>query len=1329
MVELLAACTEGLFQSDLALRAAIHLKFQEPPPAWKDRSFLAPLIKGGLLASQWNRWHLRREWHAPVLDLLLETGRFKALAGTFRADAPWDFPDYPIPSDRGLIQLRLRALLGQRDEVQDLHQSLADARFGGAAPHFMTDFLDPAFPRLWAALDPDIRKLAAYEAWLNCAQDLGRSQPRVEAIQALEDPEINLVLDPYIALLKGDRAGAAQALKRLQPTGVAKTMKGWLEMLEGRASEALATFDERIKEERKERRRRKCGIHGFGALLHAFALLKAARGRHAEAITWLQGQITVQDPLKDCAAFLGRVIEGQSLNSQFLQERARIEEHRGSALEQLILGSALAWEGLALPAPFTKDLRSLRAGLPEGAWGRPELDLLLDGPSAKAPGLALARWIQPVPAWEKALEALESLTPAEGAAPDRPRRLAWVVSVNGKGFIFDVEPKDQKRGPRGWGKGQTLSAGRSLSPIADPWVQDQDFPALEAWRDWADERRWGGPDAEDLARVLERLAGHPFAFLSTSGVDELTPLHVENAGPELRVEQGPAGRVLRLHPPLPRQGSTHLELQGDRLRVIRFQESHRRAAGLLDQGLTVPEAGLARLEALLPRLAQHFPLQSDAPIQGATAEPLEGDPTLQLILQPIGQGLRVTARLRPIPGGPWVRPGEGGEAMVATLEGRLVQTRRDLADERARVEELLLACPALAEGEDGPFEFRLPDPAQALELLEALDIVQGRAQAHWPEGAALSLAGRMDERAFHVSATGTGGWFEASAELRLDDGQTLSLVELLRLVEDQPGRFVTLGQGRYLALTAAFRKRLGELAAFGEAHGKAWRLPALTAPLLGGELEGDAGFQSLVARYQEAFSAKATLPKGLQAELRPYQDEGFQWLTRMAAWEAGAVLADDMGLGKTVMTLALLLQRAAARKGGGPALVVAPTSVMANWESEAARFAPALTFHRYHDADREDLLRNLGKRDVVLTSYGLLQRDAEAFASLEWHTLVLDEAQALKNAQAKRSQAAAGLQARFRLALSGTPLENHLGELWSLFRILNPGLLGSQDRFNRRFAGPIERDKDTDTLHRLQRLVRPFLLRRTKAEVLEDLPERTEILREVELSREETALYEALRRRAMEGMEAAVGAPPGQRAVKMLAELMKLRRVCCHPSLAMPGWAGPASKLEAFQELADELREGGHRTLVFSQFVDHLHIVRDWMESQKIPFQYLDGSTPAKARAKAVDAFQGGEGDFFLISLTAGGTGLNLTAADYVVILDPWWNPAVEDQASSRAHRMGQQRPVTVYRLVAKGTLEAKIVQLHHQKRELAESILASGEGGGRLSPEALLELLREGAG
>ncbi|MEJ2117224.1 MAG: DEAD/DEAH box helicase [Alphaproteobacteria bacterium] len=377
----------------------------------------------------------------------------------------------------------------------------------------------------------------------------------------------------------------------------------------------------------------------------------------------------------------------------------------------------------------------------------------------------------------------------------------------------------------------------------------------------------------------------------------------------------------------------------------------------------------------------------------------------------------------------------------------------------------------------------------------------------------------------------------------------------------------------------------------------------------------------------------------------------------------GACLADDMGLGKTVQTIGIMLEQQAH----GACLVIAPTSVCHNWESELARFAPSLNVHHLAGApDRASLITAMGPSDVLITSYGLLHQEDEALTGRAWNMLVLDEAQNLKNAETKRAKASQKLDAKFRVALSGTPIENYLDELWSLFNTINPGLLGSRESFRRRFAVPIERDRKPSARDALRTLIRPFILRRTKSAVLNELPPRTEQTITVQLPEDERAFYEAMRRQAMENI-AALDGPPGQRKIHILAEIGKLRRLCCHPALIDPRTPLESAKLAAFLELVDELLRNRHKALVFSQFLGHLEKVREALDARGVRYQYIDGSVTAQARAERVAAFQAGEGDVFLISLKAGGTGLNLTAADYVIHLDPWWNPAVEDQASDRA--------------------------------------------------------------
>jgi len=616
------------------------------------------------------------------------------------------------------------------------------------------------------------------------------------------------------------------------------------------------------------------------------------------------------------------------------------------------------------------------------------------------------------------------------------------------------------------------------------------------------------------------------------------------------------------------------------------------------------------------------------------------------------------------------------------------------------------------------------------------------------------------DTAVQLRASSKGQWLELDGELALDGGEVLRLRQLLDMAQASRSRYVALGEGDFLALSDALRQQLKDLDALAQAHKGGQRLSGVAALAWqasghGLQLDGDVSWQQRSRAWAEAQDMIFEAPAGLEADLRDYQLDGYRWLMRLAHSGFGAVLADDMGLGKTVQTLAMLIQRAA----GGPALVVAPTSVCGNWLLEAARFAPGLRVELYGDvlaADEVDAdevdgaedasetaptprqttrrrqVRALGAGQVLVCSYALLQIDAGILSAAPWHSVVLDEAQAIKNAATRRAKAALALQSDFRLALTGTPIENRLGELWSIMAFCNPGLLGNAEQFARHFANPIERQDDphikAQVSRRLRRLLSPFLLRRTKAEVLTDLPPRTEIVHEVVPGARERALLEALRQQAEQSVGSALAAGAagaGQGRFQMLAALTRLRRAACDPRLVAPELGLVGAKVQEFEQLALELVAGRHKALVFSQFTDFLALLRERLDSVGLAYQYLDGSTPAAERSKRIAAFQAGDGELFLISLKAGGVGLNLTIADYVIITDPWWNPASEEQASARAHRIGQQRPVTVYRLVTQGSIEEKIVRLHRSKRDLAEGILSGEEATGPIDAAQLLALLQ----
>jgi superfamily II DNA or RNA helicase len=459
---------------------------------------------------------------------------------------------------------------------------------------------------------------------------------------------------------------------------------------------------------------------------------------------------------------------------------------------------------------------------------------------------------------------------------------------------------------------------------------------------------------------------------------------------------------------------------------------------------------------------------------------------------------------------------------------------------------------------------------------------------------------------------------------------------------------------------------------------------------------------------------KVEPPKGLQATLRDYQLDGLAWMQFLREYDLGGILADDMGLGKTVQTIAHILTEKEAGRLTSPALVIAPTSLMTNWMEEAARFAPSLKVLLLQGKERMELFDQIDGADIVLTTYALLPRDEEKLREHQYHLVILDESHYIKNTRSKAAQTAGSLNARHRLCLSGTPLENHLGELWSQFHFLLPGLLGDEKTFNSQFRHPIERQDDPVRRTLLNRRIKPFLLRRTKDNVAKELPQKTEMIRRIEISGAQRDLYETVRLAMDKKVREEIDRKGVARSqIVILEALLKLRQVCCDPRLvkAMPGkknTAAVSAKLTDLMQMVDDLLGEGRKILVFSQFTSMLALIEEELDARNIRYALLTGET--RDRSAQVAAFQQGAVPIFLISLKAGGVGLNLTAADTVIHYDPWWNPAAENQATDRAWRIGQDKPVFVYKLIAKGTLEEKIQLLQQKKSELAQSILAEGE-------------------
>lgn len=990
------------------------------------------------------------------------------------------------------------------------------------------------------------------------------------------------------------------------------------------------------------------------------------------------------------------------------------------------LALLLHWSGSPFPSALREQLQRTESRAAEVGWRwlsiqcaallRPD-----EYPAARLQP-AIRDWLQPAAEWQIKLEALAealSLGQAERSSTPSGHSQLRVQLRAPRGVVEHLTLDVLEQRPKGNG----FTSGRAIgNPAAVRAALERIAPG-----DCADRRllqamlgepqqtmRYGLPAG---SRTVAALIGHPRVFIR----DRETRISVVEGEVALLTERRTTGQIsLTLTPREALQGEAVARLEGETLQVFRPDPGLLRIGEIIGQGIELPEDAVEDLRALLPGLARKLSLSADLSQLGV--HDVDADSQLIAQLEPWRGGLSLRMVVRPLGSeGAAFAPGRGPAAVLSHGAGQVRRARRELAGEREALDQLLKDCEIL-QALDDDLALQVEDPEAALDLLEALQQLGERLRLEWREGRPLRVARAQGEGALQLQVEPQRDWFAAKGGLRLDDGSVVALADLLRALPSAQGRYLRLDEQRVVAIGNELRRRLQVLNSFADARGEV-KVAGAAAFALEAVLDEDSGrhaaFVAQVERMRSAEALQPVLPRDLQAELRDYQIDGFRFLMRLATAELGACLADDMGLGKTVQALAVLL----ARAGEGPALVVAPTSVIGNWRREAERFAPRLNLRVYGDGDRAEALSELRAGDLLLVSYGLLAGSAEAFAARRFASLVLDEAQAIKNPATQRAQAVRGLDAAFRLACTGTPMENHLGELWSLFRVLNPGLLGSEEQFRRRFLTPLERDPRGPEREVLRRLLAPFLLRRTKAEVLSELPPRTEIVLQVEPSAEEARLLAALRRQAIDKLRGE-GGPIEQRRMHILAELTRLRRAACHPQLVAPELGLASSKLEQLVELLAELVDNRHRSLVFSQFTDYLAIVRRRLEHEGISYQYLDGSTPQKARDAEVAAFQEGQGEVFLLSLKAGGVGLNLTAADYVIHLDPWWNPAVEQQASDRAHRIGQTRPVTVYKLVLAGSIEEQILDLHGSKRELVDQVIGDSTGGAPVSAEDLLELL-----
>ena len=1222
-------------------------------------------------------------------------------------------------------------------------------------------------------------------------------------------------------LFRADFAGA-RALCEGEPGGQAEVIRAALGIAQGDWQRGAAQFESALKRCATELGRRKNLASPSMLWLYLMALLanpEPAAWTKARKFAAAEAGKSGTDPYGLFGVWVSaidqRLGDAPSAHSQFqLTHATQLDMQSLHYLHHLLLA---AWLRLtpADPGALREHAQRLSADFEtaELAWlaqlTRRAGAMLLGEAPAAADAAAPFFIGQAQDRWREALASILALGgaapgPARGASKAEADRLIWAVSVSADARIESIEPMEQKGGVRGLGKPRPVALA-TLIKRKD--LATHDAALLRA----VQREEFGNRPVLDVITAAPALVRHPFVAWAR---DPGQFIEVAEALPALEIMTHGEDITFRLLDPIRHAKHKQEDKQDEdlpqrwreqrlrrravmlladgptRARLVRLTPAQLRVAELVTQGWKVPVAARTELDAALRVLAAHFQVASDA----EAGHEVQASHVLRAELTPVGAGLSMCLLAAPFGDfGPRLPPG-GGRLRVTTVhQGVTLSTKRDLVREREAVDKLLGVLDFIDLVDDGAgHEWLLDEPRHALAAVEGLSALGEHIITEWPKGKPMRVRA-VPDAAVKLRASSKGEWLELEGELELDGGEVLQLRQLLELAQSSKSRYVALGEGDFLALGDALRQQLSDLAALAQPHKTGQRLSGVAALAWEASgstltLEGDAAWRKRSRAWEQAQALTFEPPASLDAELRDYQLEGYRWLMRLGASSFGAVLADDMGLGKTVQTLAMLLQRAA----GGPALVIAPTSVCGNWLIEAARFAPSLQVALYgdvllsDDADdaeaelaaapevqsdaavdadgdsqpgaqgdsqgsnvaaadnprrsaRQRQVRSLAAGQVLICSYSLLQIDADILTEANWHSVVLDEAQAIKNPSTRRAKAALALQGDFKLALTGTPIENRLGELWSIMGFCNPGLLGNAEQFVRAFAGPIERDDDPHlkaaASRRLRRLLAPFLLRRTKAQVLTDLPPRTEIVHEVVPGPKERALLEALRQQAQTSVAQAISAnasdgagKEGQNQFHVLAALTRLRRAACDPRLVAPELGIVGAKVQEFERLATELVAGRHKALVFSQFTDFLALLRERLDMAGLTYQYLDGSTPAAERTKRVAAFQAGASDLFLISLKAGGFGLNLTVADYVIIADPWWNPATEEQASARAHRIGQLRPVTVYRLVTQGSIEEKIVKLHRSKRDLAEGILSGQDAGDAKAPldaAQLMELLR----
>ena len=1169
-----------------------------------------------------------------VMRMAVIDPKFKIYTREVQKNLPFRNGMRPRSFGAGIRELRLALYDGNASKVSDLVSTLMSYyALDFMQADFFKNFFEPFDPDWLKTFPPNIQNMALNQMAIEAVASMEPVQEYEHFITEnnwLDNQKKKEFAYPLLHFIKTRQGRFEESLKLADQekfSGMQLMRKGTASFFLGQNKFALSAFDGGTKMLYKQNRISKKGtVSNFEGAVHVLSVLKEKQPGYLERANELCYE-TEDSPYNSLFAYLQGAILFQMNFVRDAQEQ--IEHPPQTALEWIIYCACRYWCDMSFPDKEVVKLYRLFQRANENGYQWPALEFatliskfekdenaatrykIIADQLTESTGLKSILYVlQKTEKWLRNLDALLHLKPKKNGKSKKSQkesRLSWVVNFDqGK-----IQPIEQTAGKSGWSKGRNVSIKR-LKEGTMQCLTDQDRQAIGA----IESHGYGyyGQQQElqfNYEKLVEALVGHPLLFL-----EENRSISVELVAqkPQLVIEEKEENFEVKFAQPFSQTGLSVIKETPTRYIAVKYDENHADVNRLLDgDTLKVPTNAKGKLIEVIGNLSSFMTVQSEIGGQSLEMATVEANAVPCLHLLPIGEGFKIEFFVKPFTSEPpYFKPGVGRENVVAEINGHPTKTRRNLKLETKNTRHVIDACPTLFRMNTNYSEWHFEDVEDCLNVLMELEPVRsaGEAVLEHPKGEKLRIAGHLGFDQLSLGIKKERNWFELDGQVQVNENLVMDFRQLLDLAENSKGGFVEISDGQFLSITNQLQRKLNDLNTIISKTKNDMRLHPLAAPMLEdftdllADLKTDAAWRNNLSRLKEAKDINPKVPSTFKAELRNYQLDGYRWLHQLAYWGVGACLADDMGLGKTIQALAVILDRAKS----GAALVVAPASVVRNWYHETKRFAPTLRPLIFGEGDRQEMLDDLQPFDLLLCSYGLMQQKNKQFLEKHFTTIVLDEAQAIKNRSTKRSQAAMQLQADFRIITTGTPIENHLGELWNLFNFLNPGLLGSMQKFNENYAYPIERFNDRERRNQLKRLIQPFILRRRKSEVLAELPPKTEVTLTVELSKEERAFYEALRRRAVEAIEDGEGEANDKR-FRILAELMRLRQACCHPRMLEPSSKIPSSKLNLLSETVEELIAEGHKILIFSQFVKHLKLVKEWIESQNISYQYLDGST------------------------------------------------------------------------------------------------------------------------